>query len=150
VTMPNVTKKQLANLKSYKPGEERAKINGRKGGKAPKCRPIKQILQTFLAMDPGNLFDLDDKEQRILAALKEHARTTTKDLIWWKLVERAKAGDMNAMKMVADHIGEDPGLLLKVGGAEGLGPIKIDHLADMSIKELQDISNVLEKALDES
>ena len=74
------------NLTSYKPGEQRAVENGRKGGKVH-GRSIKTILKQFMETDPEKIFELSGEAKDIMRGLKKIGCGTTKDLIFWRMTQ---------------------------------------------------------------
>ena len=141
----------VQNLTPYKKGEARARINGQKGGKkSVRVRSVKTILKSFLELEPEQVFALSEKEEQVAKILKKLKCETAKDLVYWKLLEKAKNGDINAIKMVSEHIGEDPGTILKVGGLEDAPPIAVDKIVNLSIEELQEMANRLVEELSDN
>ena len=96
----------LDNLKSYKPGEERARENGRKAGYASarakrERKKLRELAQMILEEDA----DFEGVEMtRGEAALRVQARKAILD------------GDVKALEFLRDTAGEKPSATIDVNG----------------------------------
>ena len=99
----------MANEKNLKPfTSEEASKNGRKGGiasvKAKRQKKLfKQLMNSYLESEESNL----DNWNELSMAGFEPEEITNKAVIIKRLVDQAKTGDVQAVKLVLSIVGED-------------------------------------------
>jgi len=99
----------VANEKNLKPfTSKEASENGRKGGiasgKAKRQKKLfKQLMNSYLESEESNL----DNWNELSMAGFEPEEITNKAVIIKRLVDQAKTGDVQAVKLVLSIVGED-------------------------------------------
>lgn len=96
---------KIENLKPFKKGEissEVAKANGSKGGKA---KAAKKTIADYLRKWADN--EVDEKNKKALQALGLDEEATNRTLLVLPLIKKANSGDIKALQMIMDLLGED-------------------------------------------
>ena len=95
----------IENLRPFKKGEissEVAKANGSKGGKA---KAANKTVADYLRKWADH--EVDEKNKRALQALGLDEDATNRTLLILPLIKKANGGDIKALQMIIDLLGED-------------------------------------------
>lgn len=93
------------NLKPFQKGtisSEVAKANGSKGGKA---KAAKKTVAEYLKLWADK--EVDEKNKKALQALGLDEEATNRTLLVLPLIKKANGGDIKALQMIIDLLGED-------------------------------------------
>jgi hypothetical protein len=125
-------------------GDWKNSVNGRKGAltllsKKKTRRSMAQILHGLADKDPESVFQLSEKDATLARALKQMGAKTVKHFIAWQLLNKARNGNLAAIKLFLAQIGEDAATTLKISGGDNKTPLTLTMLRGMSMTELEDI-----------